>query len=269
MKTPNTLDLVRPENIILPARDLRRIDTSNGRYYKDYDTGEIAISTTTVGQNGLPTGYGLKQFYKNNTAEDIHDILDSSSKYGNAYHILCEKVSKKGTVTIDDAVSTIEDESADITRVNEMMKDVASFAKFIKDRNVEIIATEIMIMNGGMAGTVDIVCKMDFNSKRINAIIDIKSGKKGFFTPHRFQLGFYQRMWNNESNFEITHIFNFAPNDWKTEPTYKLENQTGKVTNEQLDACYSLALMVCPKEPKPRNYVTSVSLEETVIEVGV
>lgn len=72
--------------------------------------------------------------------------------------------------------------------------------------------------------------KGDF-SKRIDAIVDFKSGKKGFYDGYAIQLELYRQMWNeNYLEHPIYHIFNIAPKEWtktvKKVPSYSSEEQT-------------------------------------------
>lgn len=68
-------------------------------------------------------------------------------------------------------------------------------------------------------------------SKRIDAIVDFKSGKKGFYDEYAIQLELYRQMWNEYYiEHPITRIFNLAPKDWlrtvKKVPSYTFEEQT-------------------------------------------
>ena len=71
------------------------------------------------------------------------------------------------------------------------------------------------------------VAEIKFGQKYVNAIVDLKSGKKGFFDAHILQLHGCREAWNeNFPKIPVTHIFNFAPVDYRAKVNYKLENQT-------------------------------------------
>ena len=80
------------------------------------------------------------------------------------------------------------------------------------------------------------VCELTFGGKSVVAAVDFKSmilepgstKKKEFHDGHEFQLEGQKFAWNeNFSELPITHVFNFAPTNFKGEvPTYELRNQT-------------------------------------------
>lgn len=65
--------------------------------------------------------------------------------------------------------------------------------------------------------------------ERENAIIDFKSGKKGFYEEHEIQLGMYRDMWNEWfPAIQIEKLYNWSPKDWRKGPTYNFADQTDK-----------------------------------------
>jgi hypothetical protein len=56
----------------------------------------------------------------------------------------------------------------------------------------------------------------------------VKSGKKGFYPNHEAQLQMYSTMWTeNFPHMPPQALFNWAPADWETEPSYHLKDQSG------------------------------------------
>lgn len=145
--------------------------------------------------------------------------------------------------------------------------DMCSFMQFCIDVNLQPVAIEVVLKSKqGYAGALDLVGYMDIDVKgnhgqfyksgekkglpketvikrRVLAIVDYKSGRKGFFETHEWQLRMYQDMWNeNFPEFPAEKIFNYAPNTWRGDvPTYKLKDQTGLVDDEEIDLFLRLA----------------------------
>jgi hypothetical protein len=121
-------------------------------------------------------------------------------------------------------------------------KGLMAWFLFLKDRVewIEYMEGPIGSAKDSLAGTPDLVCGIKFgNGAAKRAIVDIKSftmdGKtltKSFYDSHEFQLEGLKYLWNlNFPDRPVDLIFNWAPNDWKTGPTYTLENQTHDPNN--------------------------------------
>lgn len=144
---------------------------------------------------------------------------------------------------------------------NRLKNDLMAFMQFCYEVNFQPIASELVLCSqeNGYAGAIDLVGYMDidvkeFNGeyyksgekkglpketiakKRVLSIVDFKSGRKGFYKDHEWQLKMYQSMWNeNFPQFKVERIFNWSPNDWKITPTYKLKDQTVGINNQVFD----------------------------------
>jgi hypothetical protein len=237
------LETVEPKffNGHLNVPVLRRIDGHGTRFYYDYDHASDSViyypSLTSVLAATLPTPYGLLKWYADNGMEGATRLRDEAAAYGTFLHIIIANCLINRTFNLD----TIHEEIA-VYKASENLrfdtsdwaetarKDVLSFAAFANEKNLEVIAIEIALCSKehGYAGAIDIVGMMDFNKKRVRAIIDNKSGKKGFYPSHEVQLDGYAGLWNeNFPDQPIEMIFNWAPKDWTASPTYELKNQTG------------------------------------------
>jgi hypothetical protein len=111
----------------------------------------------------------------------------------------------------------------------ELKKDLLAFAAFCNEKEVRPIAIEVPLVSETLdyAGTLDLVCELTFNRKRVRAIVDLKSGKNGFYEDYEIQLEAYRQLWNDQfPTMPIDMVFNWAPKDWRDKPTFDLKNQT-------------------------------------------
>ena len=113
------------------------------------------------------------------------------------------------------------------TWATRLPKDIHGFIAFVKEREIEPLHMEQYFCNDAyrMAGTADLVCYIKWKNKKRLAIIDYKSG--GIWESHRVQLWAYKEM-VKQSGLDIELIFNYAPKDYRKNPTYELVNQTDK-----------------------------------------
>src|SRR5690606_1373581 len=129
--------------------------------------------------------------------------------------------------------------------ITEIKKDILAFAQFMIAKNVKPIAIEIVLFHpeDNYAGAIDIVCEMDEEEKgffgetyasgarkgepkeskrtiRVNAIVDIKSGRKGFHESHEIQLHAYKEMFQvHFPDVPIHRVYNWSPKDWRNTPS--------------------------------------------------
>ena len=144
--------------------------------------------------------------------------------------------------------------------LSKIRKDVLAFAQFVRDYNVKPLAIEIGLVSPvyHFAGCVDMPCVMTDpkTGKAFTAIVDFKSGRKGFYEEHELQLHLYRMMW--EDNFpevKIDRLYNFSPKDWRTKPTYNLKDQTESVNAQKLPHLLALAAI---EDEKRENTLTIV-----------
>ena len=165
----------------------------------------------------------------------------------------------------------------------EAKADIKAFATWMWEYDVIPYAIEISLYSPtmGIAGMIDLVCNMrecprsdeskaiekakgdsaklamieEKFSARLNAIVDFKSGKKGFYDEYAIQLELYRRMWNeNYPDTPIDRIFNVAPKDWmrtvNKKPSFSFEEQTKNPVLRKVDALLNLFFLEEPEEKK-------------------
>lgn len=179
---------------------------------------------------------------------------------------------------------------------DEARADIIAFAKWMKDYDVRPYAVEVSLYSSrGYAGMIDLVCNMrEFSledeqkarekadgdekklakieekfSSRIDAIVDFKSGKKGFYEEYKLQLELYRQMWNeNFTDKPIERIFNIAPKDWRgtvnKRPSYSFEEQTADPALAQLPLLLDLYKLRKTDEKKVVMVGGEINLDEDI-----
>ena len=253
---------------------LYRMDSTNHRYYYRFEGEEPVFytSVTTLIKNTLPTSPHLIKWLIDKGGDAGKDETMSRAAYGTFLHTQCAELLINGTYNLDDLSGkltiflTTEKMTGEKGWEEELKKDVLAFAQFIIDYNVKPLAIEICLYHpfDGYAGAIDLVCELDFNKKRIRAIIDLKSGRKGFYESHEVQLGAYLEMWKiHFPDSPVDKVFNWSPKAWRKAPTYNLVNQTESKNIPKLPFLVQLSKIEADKR---EDTITIVSGQINVLE---
>lgn len=239
----------------LPPYRVYRLDSEGYRYYYRFEEGGEAVfypSVTTLLRKVMPTSPQLIDWMLDNGKEQALEKRDLAAYYGTLMHMEFEKLIISRKYNFDLVPLTMRrfmegnhlPEGFFNDNVNKLRKDVLSFAQFIKDYNVRPLAIEISLVHPDRryAGCLDMPCVMTIKGKDVTAIVDFKSGRKGFWEEHELQLHLYKEMWNYTfPDKPAERVFNFSPKDWRKAPTYNLKDQTGSKAIEKLPALLALA----------------------------
>jgi hypothetical protein len=214
----------------------------------------------------LPTSPFLIAWKVNKGEKEAKEELEEKSNYGTFLHIQCAELLINGTYSLDKLPNKLTSylevnklQQDWVKWVDDIKKDILAFAQFMIDYNVKPLAIEIVLYHptDGYAGAIDLVAELDWKKARVRGIIDIKSGKKGFYEPHELQLGAYKEMWNTHfPDAIIDRIWNFSPKDWRRSPTYNFKDQTDSKNICKLPHLVSLAKI---EDTKRENIVTVIS----------
>ena len=275
----------------LPPDKIYRMDLGNYRYYYKFVEQpdgtmlpEFYQSVTTMIHNTMPTSKYLIDWYAQNGLDKARQILDESSTYGTFMHKVCADLLINGTIDLDTMDQQLSEflylEGMDQKYVKEwihnLRKDVLAFAQFIIDTNFEPLAIEMVLVDDEhkYGGALDLVGYMDVKEKgffgevyksgakageqkettrdvRVLALIDMKSGRKGFWESHEIQLEAYGRMWNKTfTDKKLERIFNWSPKDWRSTPSYNLKDQTNSPNREKLDYMLKIAAIEDAKKDR-------------------
>jgi hypothetical protein len=283
---------------------------SSGRYYYKFDAaGEplFFISVTTMIRQTLPTSPVLIKWIADKGHDESEQYKFERSVFGTMMHMCFQHLLihrefdfdqflpgfMKGFMNAEGVSLAFFDEWHD-----DLQRHILGFAQFIIDHNVRPILIEGMLSHpDGYAGAIDLVCQMDIEEKgffgetlksgpnkgqpketkmirTINAIVDFKSGMKGFFPEHEVQLKAYENLVKyNFPHLADKHfrLFNYGPSDWRgVTPGYKLKDQTDSIDIEKFDHLVALAKIEMKKNSrKVLNITGTVKLDERNIQKNI
>lgn len=230
------------KTLIEPPYKVWQLNSKGHRYYYRYDDAgnpEFFPSVTTILSQTLPKAPHLINWIANKGIEEAERYKGERAAYGTFMHAAFEELLINRAYDLDGLKGKLK-EYIEVYRLSDdfiyyaddLKKDVLAFAQFVLDYDVRPLAVEIALVHPyyKYAGMIDCPCTMRAkigSDDRINAIVDFKSGRKGFYEESEIQLGMYRDMWNvNFEQFPVTRIFNFSPKDWRKKPSYNLKEQT-------------------------------------------
>ena len=240
-----------------PPYRVFQLNSDGYRYYYRFDESGTPVffpSVTTLLKQVMPTPPALLDWMIANGKDGSVEKRDLAAAYGTFMHIQFEYLIINRRYDFDNIPSALWaymneqnlPEKVFSEWLPKIRKDVLAFAQFVKDYNVKPLAVEIGLVHPAYhyAGCVDLPCVMTDpkTGKQFTAIIDFKSGRKGFYEEHELQLHLYREMWNvNYPDLPVERVFNFSPKDWRTKPTYNLKDQTDSVNAKKLPYLLALA----------------------------
>lgn len=247
-----------------PAYRLFQLNSDGHRYYYRFnDAGEPEFypSVTTLLKQVMPTPPALLDWMIANGKDGSAEKRDLAAAYGTFMHGQFETLIINRRYDFDSVPATLLTymerenlpEKVFAEWLPKVRKDVLAFAQFIKDWNVKPLAVEIGLYHPKFhyAGCLDLPCVMTDpkTGKSFVAIVDFKSGRKGFYEEHELQLHLYREMWNvHYPEMPVARVFNFSPKDWRKAPTYNLKDQTDSENAKKLP--YLLALATIEDEKR-------------------
>lgn len=254
-----------------PPYRLFQLNSDGYRYYYRFDANgepEFFPSVTTLLKQVMPTPPGLLDWIVANGKEGATEKRDLAAAYGTFMHGQFESLIINRRYDFDAVPAVLLDymernnvpESYFNQWIVKIRKDVLAFAQFVRDWNVRPLAVEIGLVHPvhRYAGCLDLPCLMTDPKtlKDFRAIVDFKSGRKGFYEEHELQLHLYMPMWNyNYPDAPVERVFNFSPKDWRTKPTYNLKEQTDSVNAAKIPYLLQLAAI---EDDKRDNTLTIV-----------
>jgi hypothetical protein len=249
-----------------------QLNSSGHRYYYRYDdqgNPEFFASVTTVLSLTLPKGKYLLEWIAKTGLDEAERYKEERADYGTFMHAEFQKLLIYRSYDFDDLKKCLKKYMAQrslpddfIYHADELKKDILALAQFILDYDVKPLAVEIALVhpNDKYAGMIDLPADMldkIGGKERIRAIVDFKSGRKGFYEEAEIQLHMYKNMWNaNFPEYQIDRVFNFAPKDWRKRPSYHLKEQTESPNAKKIPGLLHIAAV---EDGKKDNTFTSIS----------
>lgn len=263
-----------------------RLNGGKHRYYYKFDPTsgepEFYTSVTTLIKQTMPTSEHLIKWMADMGYDESKNYAADRAAYGTFMHMeIAELLITKRYDTnqlkskLKDYIEKEKLPQDFINYEDDLKKDLLAFGQFMIDCQVEPLAIEIVLAHptDGYAGAIDLVCEMkvdctDFwgevyktgakageprKTKRtleVTAIVDFKSGRKGFYEENEIQLEAYMQMWQKHfPNKQVERVFNWSPKDWRgAKPTYNLQDQTAAKSRGKLQHLVELAKIESEKK---------------------
>ena len=260
--------------LIEPPYKVWQLNSKGHRYYYKFDdngTPEFYPSVTTILSQTMPKSEFLIKWIAEKGIDEAERYKAERAAYGTFMHAQFEELIINRFYDLDGLKAKLKDYidnnklPADfIYYADDFKKDILAFAQFVLDYDVKPLAVEIALVHPvhNYAGMIDLPCTMlskPGSKEYINAIVDFKSGRKGFYEEAEIQLHLYAMMWNeNFPDIPIDRVFNFSPKDWRKKPTYNLKDQTDSPNAKKIPYLLELAAI---EDEKRDNTFTAVSGE--------
>ncbi len=284
-----------------PDYTVYRIKVSGGRVYYTYINEEIKfyISLTTLTKNTLPTSPHLIKWIAQLGYEESQRYMRERGDYGTLLHLAIGDytINKKwDTLFADEFIQERVNKGVvkcpDIEMwAEDLNNDMAAYAQFVYEHKVVPMAIELVLVSKEGYGTlIDLVCKMTIEERgffgevyakggknnpqgspkesirmrEITALINFKSGKKGFYEEHEVQLDLEKKLFEeNYPDIKIDRIFNWSPKDWQDQPTFHLKDQTDSLNVEKAGHLLAIAKIELMKRlPAQRIFTDEIKYGE-------
>lgn len=266
-------DLYWGGQLVKPNFQLFRLTTHKGRIYfrfqdeKNFKNPLLYFGATSV-VDEQPQSEQLIEWRMSVGLDKSKRYLWMRTLYGSLTHSVIADYVNKGSINLRELPNRLRkyfyensfycNEQELKAMGIELQKEIIGFRRFVQDYNVQFIAIEMPVYSDidGCASQVDFLVFMDYQKtkkdklRRVCAVIDYKTTKKGARPEMRYQLHSYENMvkemFPELGEYELL-LFNLSPKAWtttkwdgRTKP-YQLANQTGKVDEKRYPHYLELA----------------------------
>lgn len=264
-------------------------------YWGEGENINIGIGITSLLSQVIPESSFLTD-WKLKYGDNWKKVLNEAAEYGTLMHAIYNEWLIKNEVPEEMMQKAREMCSRTGKSANMIDKDLLAFIKFTEDYKVKPLVLEGLLRSESVNGqhyalAIDCLCSMtiqdktkttvedgeyvrgekkgekkykevtEVKEKNIIAVIDFKSNSfekesKSFYESHLYQLIAAKKAVLHNFNLEVDAMFNFAPNAWRTEPTYSLKEWKPTDNDYALfDAYINLACLKGVMSPKGSIFV--------------
>ncbi len=250
----------------------------------------LYTSLTTAISTCAPMEDGLLDWFIKHGKQEANRLTTISQHYGTLMHLEIGKFLINGNYNLDEVETVVEDYLSENSFyekecrewASKLRYDLVAFAQFYYDYNIKPLGIEYVLLSDKGFGTlIDLVCKMtvkvdglDYDNpyksgprkgqpreskvdKEILAIVNFKSGRKGFYKNNGIQAIAEKMLWEeNFSDMKLEGAYNWAPKDWRTDPGYNLKDWTDAVTEEEVNAVLKLAELRYASKAENKTYIS-------------
>jgi hypothetical protein len=290
-------------------RKLWRINNyAAGRYYfglTESGEPEFYISVTNMISATLPTSAFLTKWIADKGYEEAERYKHERASYGTFMHALFQTYLITRRLDLDSikpqllayCAAEYLPATLAVEWEYELKKDALAFAQWVKDYQVEPLFIEVVLASrDGYAGAVDLGCYLTVQEngyhatevyqsgprkgmpkeckveKRVKAIVDFKSGRKGFYEANEIQLGAYEQLVTE--NFPMLggdwQLYNFSPKDWTgNKPSYNFKLQSTSRSLAKLPYLVQLARIEAGKRERMVTQIGGVISQDAELSDNV
>lgn len=290
--------------IQLPDYRVGRVNFGKGRsYIKIEADGTLAqpfklyTSLTTSIAQSMPTPIQLEDWKFQHGKKEADRLMKVAAHYGTLMHIEIGRFIKERCYDLDAIDSIVEDYLSDESFWDDdckwwndkLREDILAFVQFFNDYEVVPLGLEYVLLSDerGFGTPIDLVCLLTVDEKgewgelyksgerkgeskitvkrvQKRAIINFKSGRKGFYETHGIQMECEKLLWDeNFPEAPIDIAMNWAPSDWKTIPGYKIKEWQGTTSEEEITAILKIAEIRYRHKAEKRQYMKMTGVIST------
>lgn len=265
-------------------------------YIKINEDGTLAqpfrlyTSLTTAISASMPTPKQLEDWKFEHGKKESDRLMRVAQNYGTMLHLEIAKFCIEKVYDLDGTDAVVERYTSEhnfwepecgFEWSRKLKQDMLAFMQFSFDYDIVTQGIEVVLLSehgfGTMIDWVGLITVdedgLDYENPyksgprkgeprevkvrvQKRAIINFKSGRKGFYETHGIQIECERQLWEeNFPDMPLDMACNWAPADWKTTPGYKLKSWDDVVSKEEVKAILTLAEIRYRSRAEKRQYM--------------